>query len=191
MEPTGISLLAAATGHGVAFYVLAALTVASAVLMVLQKNPVASALWLVLCFIGMAGLFVVMQAYFLAVIQVLVYAGAIMVLFLFVIMLLDQREGDTAVNLPRMPAVGLAAAALFLVAMIAVVSASKPFFDLPMTELIAKTAELAKDPKLGLSGSVGAVGFPLFSQWLLPFEVTSILLLAAIVGAVALTKRKL
>ena len=79
----------------------------------------------------------------------------------------------------------------FLVAMIAVVSASKPFFDMPMTDLIAQTAELAKAPELKGSGSVGAVGFPLFSEWLLPFEVTSILLLAAIVGAVALTKRKL
>ena len=144
MEPIGISLLAAVGGHGVAFYVLAALTVASAVLMVLQKSPVASALWLVLCFIGMAGIFVIMQAFFLAVIQVLVYAGAIMVLFLFVIMLLDQRDGErggtSEVNLPRMPAVGVAAAALFLVAMIAVVSASKPFFDMPMTDQIGRAS---------------------------------------------------
>ncbi|MEN8149351.1 MAG: NADH-quinone oxidoreductase subunit J, partial [Planctomycetota bacterium] len=113
----------------------------------------------------------------------------------FVIMLLDQRDGGKDgsgdVNLPRMPAVGIAAAALFLVAMIAVVSASKPFFDMPMADLIAQTTALAKDPKLGTSGSVGALGFPLFSEWLLPFEVTSVLLLAAIVGAVALTKRKL
>ena len=76
------------TWSTVLFYVLAALTVASAILMVVQKNPVASALWLVLCFIGMAGLFVIMEAFFIAVVQVLVYAGAIMVLFLFVIMLL-------------------------------------------------------------------------------------------------------
>lgn len=188
MEPIGMSLLASVSGHGVAFYVLAALTVASAVLMVLQRSPVASALWLVLCFIGMAGLFVIMGAYFLAVVQVLVYAGAIMVLFLFVIMLLDQRDGAKEVDLPRMPAVGIAAAALFLVAMIAVVSASKPFFEMPMTELITQTAALAKAKDVD---SVGSVGLPLFREWLLPFEVTSILLLSAIVGAVALTKRKL
>ena len=191
MEPIGVTLLASGAGHGIAFYVLAALTVAAAILMVLQKNPVASALWLVLCFIGMAGLFVIMEAFFIAVVQVLVYAGAIMVLFLFVIMLLDLREGEGEIKLPRMPAVGLAAAALFLVAMIAVISASKPFFAMPMVELIAQTSALAADPALRGSGSVGAVGFPLFSEWLLPFEVTSVLLLAAIVGAVALTKKAL
>jgi len=191
MEPIGISLLAAATGHGIAFYVLSALTVATAILMVLQKNPVASALWLVLCFVGLAGLFVNMEAYFIAVIQVLVYAGAIMVLFLFVIMLLDLRDEGDEITLPRLPVVGLAAAALFLVAMVMVVTAAKPFFGKSMVDLIAKSSLQAADPALEGSGSVGALGFPLFRDWLLPFEVTSVLLLAAIVGAVALTKRKL
>jgi len=191
MEPIGITLLAQAAGHGLAFYVLAALTVAAAILMVLQKSPVASALWLVLCFIGIAGLFVIMEAFFLAVVQVLVYAGAIMVLFLFVIMLLDLREGEGQVSLPRMPAVGLAAAALFLVAMIAVISASKPFFSMPMVDLISEMSALVADPALQGSGSVGALGFPLFGEWLLPFEVTSVLLLSAIVGAVTLTKKRI
>jgi NADH-quinone oxidoreductase subunit J len=180
----GISLLAAGGGHAVAFYVLSAAAIASAFLMLTQKNPVASVLWLVLCFVGLAGLFVLLQAYFIAVVQILVYAGAIMVLFLFVIMLLDLRaEEIKAMALPRVPFVGLAAAVLFLGAMVAVVRASDPWFGQPMSEYLLDRSSLGD--------SVKAVGLPLFSQWLLPFEVTSVLLLAAIIGAVALTKRKL
>ena len=180
----GISLLAASGGHAIAFYALSAVAIASAILMLTQKNPVASVLWLVLCFIGLAGLFVILQAYFIAVIQILVYAGAIMVLFLFVIMLLDLRpEEIRSMKLPRIPLVGVTAAALFLVAMVAVVHASKAWFGRPIGDYLLDRGDLGD--------SVRSVGLPLFSQWLLPFEVTSVLLLAAIVGAVALTKRKL
>jgi NADH-quinone oxidoreductase subunit J len=170
--------------ESIAFYALSAITIAAAVLMLIQKNPVASVLWLVVAFVGVAGLFVVMQAYFLAVVQVLVYGGAIMVLFLFVIMLLDLRVEDLeALTLPRVPVVGVVAAALFLVAMVFVVTASEPFFELSMSDLLQN--------RESLGDSVKAVGLPLFREWLLPFEATSILLLSAIVGAVALTKRKL
>jgi NADH-quinone oxidoreductase subunit J len=143
----------------------------------------------VLAMLGLAGLFVVQEAFFLAAVQVLVYAGAIMVLFLFVIMLLDLRVEDGEVSLPRVPVVGLAGAVLFPVAMIAVISATRGYFDLSMVDLLSgsRTAMAA----IGLSDSVSAVGRPIFGEWLLPFEVTSILLLAAIIGAVALTKRTL
>ncbi len=125
-----------------------------------------------------------MQAYFLAVIEVLVYAGAIMVLFLFVIMLLDLRREDLGrITLPRIPAVGVTAAVLFLAALVSTVAAAKPWFGEPMARFLGAPS--------GLGDSVRAVGLPLFRQWLLPFEVTSVLLLAAIIGAVALTKRKL
>ena len=181
------SILAASTGSAVAFYVLSALAIAAALLMVVQKNPVASVLWLVVSFIGLAGLFLIMQAYFLAVIQILVYAGAILVLFLFVIMLLDLRTDEMKeMALPRVPVVGLAAAALFLVSMIAVLTAVKPYFGESMTELVKAAAAGA-----ATGDSVRAVGLALFSDWILPFEVTSVLLLAAIVGAVAITKKKL
>jgi len=184
MEPTGITLLAASAGHAVAFYLLSALAIAAALVMVVQKNPVASVLWLVLAFIGLAGLFLLMQAYFLAIVQVLVYAGAIMVLFLFVIMLLDMRTdagGESSV--PEAPVVGLAGAALFLVAMVMVLGVSSPYFEMPMETLLAK----AGTPE----DSVREVGVPLFQRWLLPFEVVSVLLLTAIVGAVALTKKRI
>jgi NADH-quinone oxidoreductase subunit J len=176
-------LLAAGTGHAVAFYAMAALAVASAVLMMTQRNPVACVLWLVVCFIGLAGLFVTLEAYFLAVIQVLVYAGAIMVLFLFVIMLLNLRREDMQqVSLPRIPLVGVVAALLLLAAVVSVISASRPWFGMSVAGILAEIGP-TKD-------SVREIGLPLFRDWLLPFEVTSILLLVAIVGAVALTKRK-
>jgi NADH-quinone oxidoreductase subunit J len=179
-----IGILGALTGQTVAFYAFSALAIGAAILMVTQKNPVASALWLVLSFLALAGLFVVMQAYFIAVVQVLVYAGAIMVLFLFVIMLLDLRMEDLKkVTVTRIPAVGVTAAVLFLVGMVSVVSAAKPFFGAPMADYLGDPATMGD--------SIRLIGIPLFSDWLLPFEVTSILLLVAIVGAVALTKRKL
>jgi NADH-quinone oxidoreductase subunit J len=184
MEPFSQTLLAAAGGQAVAFYACAAITIAAAILMVVAKNPVAGVLWLVLAFIGLAGIFVTLQAYFLAVIQVLVYAGAIMVLFLFVIMLLDLRREDIAkMGLPKLPFVGVVAAVLFFVALFMVLRASRPFFEMPVADLLVPPAETGD--------SVRQVGLALFQQWLLPFEVTSVLLLAAIVGAVALTKKKL
>ena len=183
MEPISLTLLAV-SGHTVAFYALAALAIAGALLMVTGKNPVASVLWLVMSFVGLAGLFVVLEAYFIAVIQILVYAGAIMVLFLFVIMLLNLRKEDIAkMTFGKIPVVGVVAAVLFLAAMFLVVSASKPFFGASVTEILGAAT--------GPVDSVRAIGLPLYRQWILPFEVTSILLLTAIVGAVALTKRRL
>jgi NADH-quinone oxidoreductase subunit J len=189
MEPIGMSLIATATGHAISFYALSALAIAAALLMVVSRHAVASALWLVLAMVGLAGLFVIQNAFFLAAVQVLVYAGAIMVLFLFVIMLLDLRVEDEEVSLPRVPVVGLAGAVLFPVAMIAVISATHGYFDLEVGDLLARSQ--AAMAAIGVTNSVSAVGRPIFGEWLLPFEVTSILLLAAIVGAVALTKRKL
>lgn len=181
MEPM---LLAAATGQAIAFYATAALAVASAILMVTQRNPVACVLWLVVCFVGLAGMFITLQAYFLAVIEVLVYAGAIMVLFLFVVMLLNLRTEDLkAVTLPSVPLVGVVAALLFLSAIVTVVAASRPFFGQSVADVLAAIGP-TRD-------SVREIGVPLFRDWLLPFEVTSILLLAAIVGAVAITKKRL
>ena len=184
MDPISRELLAAGGGQAVAFYACAAVAIAAAILMVVKKNPVAGVMWLVLSFIGLAGLFVTLQAYFLAVIQVLVYAGAIMVLFLFVIMLLNLRQEDLRkMRLPKTPFAGVIAAALFFTAVFFVVKASTPAFEMPVGSLL-------EDPATA-GDSVKAIGLPLFSQWLLPFEITSVLLLAAIVGAVALTKKKL
>ena len=162
----------------VLFYVFAALSIAAAVMAVTRKNAVASALWLVLMFFGMAGVFVLLEAFFVAAVQVLVYAGAIMVLFLFVIMLLDLRSEELRfLGSPSFRRPGLVVAGGFLVLGVFLVWRSGDLLRLAAGG--------------GPDGSAGAIGDAMFNRFLLAFEVTSVLLLGAILGAVVLTKRRL
>jgi len=159
------------------FYLFGLVSLASALLAVTRKNAVAAAMWLVMMFFGLAGIYVVLEAYFVAAVQILVYAGAIMVLFLFVIMLLDLRSEELEQKpRPRLKLLGVVGAAAFLGTAVFAVLASK-------VELSAVPAEL--------DGGPAAIGESLFNRWVLAFEVTSFLLLGAILGAVVLTKRKL
>jgi NADH-quinone oxidoreductase subunit J len=160
------------------FHVFGLVSLGAAVLAITRRNAVASACWLVLMFFGLAGVYVLMQAFFVAAVQVLVYAGAIMVLFLFVIMLIDLRNDDlAAVGPPRWKALGVAAALDFLLlALWAVYRAEVPWTP--------------ADPALP-DGGAGAIGEAMFNKWLLAFEATSVLLLGGILGAVLLTKRRL
>ena len=164
------------------FWTFAGIAVASAVLCITRTSPVASALWLVMTLFQIAALFVMLDAQFLAVLQVLVYAGAIMVLFLFVIMLLNL--GRLSVSDIKGP-VGLAVATFLAGALglqLLIVTREAPPADVSLPAGTLAAAELAQ-------GMVGAVAHPLFSAYLVPFEITSVLLLAAIVGAVVLAKR--
>ncbi len=156
----------------------------SALLCITRRNPVSSALWLVVTLFSLAALFVLLDAQFLAVLQVLVYAGAIMVLFLFVIMLLNLgRPGPSDIKGPVAVGVGvvLAGALLFLLRPLSQVTLSSTI-TLPPGSVPALQQQ---------QGIVGAVANPLFGTYLIPFEIASVLLLAAIVGAVVLAKRKL
>ena len=156
----------------------------SALLCITRKNPVASALWLVVTLFSIAALFVLLDAQFLAVLQVLVYAGAIMVLFLFVIMLLNLgRPGPSDIKGP----LGLGVAVLLGAALL--------FLLQPLTRTTLPSAiSLPPGSVQALQqqqGIVGSVANPLFGAYLIPFEIASVLLLAAIVGAVVLAKRRL
>ncbi|HEX9164884.1 MAG TPA: NADH-quinone oxidoreductase subunit J [Gemmatimonadales bacterium] len=168
----------------IAFYVLAAMAVISALGCITQRNAVASAIWLVGTMFSLAGIYVLLNAQFIGAIQVLVYAGAIMVLFLFVIMLLNLgRGGPSDLKGPA----GLAIAALLggalFVQLRALPGAGPPaLIRLPEGTMAALQEQ---------QGMVQTVARPLFSDYLIPFEITSILLLAAVVGAVVLAKRKL
>ena len=150
------------------FYLFGIIAMVSAVLFVTRKSPVAAALWLVNVMFSLAALYVMLDAQFIGAIQVLVYAGAIMVVFLFVIMLLNLGHASELTD-----ARGMAwkmAAGLVGVAMLAMVFA--------MTR--ARVPDLLRLPP----------GGPLFHEYLLAFEITSVLLLAAIIGAVALARRR-
>ena len=172
------------------FWIFAAIAVIGSLVCILQRNPLAAALSLVQVMFSLAAIFVLLDAQFIAVIQVLVYAGAVMVLFLFVIMLLNlgrtgsDLRGAWAVT-ATLVAVGLLVAELWLLwtytpaRLAGEIGGGTP---LAGAEAIrAATAE---------RGVVGAVAAPLFETYLVPFEVTSVLLLAAIVGAVVLAKRR-
>jgi NADH-quinone oxidoreductase subunit J len=164
------------------FLVFGGTALGSALMCVTRRNAVASAVWLVVAFFGLAGCYVVLEATFVAAVQVLVYAGAIMVLFLFVIMLLDLRsEGVLAGSVRmRLPAVALALLFLTVGALCMVDATRRGLFP-----------DAAAREALVLDGGARAIGEALFTRWVLAFEVTSILLLGAILGAVVLTKRRL
>ncbi|RJP81743.1 MAG: NADH-quinone oxidoreductase subunit J [Candidatus Zixiibacteriota bacterium] len=159
------------------FLLLAVVSIFSGLMVILQKSPVASVLFLVLTLVCVAALFVMLSAPFIAAIQVIIYAGAIMVLFLFVLMLLNlQRFTEGAWS--RFQITGVVVAAV-----LAVVTA----LLLRAVPLPADSGFLRETPGLG---SVEAVGLSLFTEYLLPFEIASFLLLAGIIGAVILSRRR-
>ncbi|MDZ4673903.1 MAG: NADH-quinone oxidoreductase subunit J [Gemmatimonadota bacterium] len=182
------------------FYILAACTVVSALGCISARNPVASVMWLVSAMFGLAGIYLLHGAEFIAVIQVLVYAGAIMVLFLFVIMLLNIGDGPADLRAPPMRVVGLAVGAVLLLELVALgrYSAGRIAVEadpLGSTALSSPTAAFpgAAQALAGTAerGVVGGIAESLFTTYLVPFEITSVLLLAAAVGAVVLAKRKI
>lgn len=161
------------------FYLVALVAVVSALLVVTCKNPINSALALVNTFFSLAIFYVMLQAPFMAAIQVMVYAGAIMVLIIFVIMLLNLGS-DTQKKVKHSVAGSAALAALMALLVTYFLNRSEPTGlagDIT-SEVIAKT------------GHTELIGKALFVDFLLPFEITSVLLLVAIVGAVVLAKRE-
>jgi NADH-quinone oxidoreductase subunit J len=180
----------------VVFYIFAAIAVLSAMLCILQRSPMASALWLVSTMFSLAAIYVLLDAQFIAAIQVLVYAGAIMVLFLFVIMLLNLGHSETDLRGPSTIAATLVIVGLLGIELFALLQytprklASEfsqwPTFTDPATVFVAGQVTQQESAARGV---VGAVAAPLFQIYLIPFEITSILLLVALVGAVVLAKR--
>lgn len=170
----------------IVFYALAAMALGGAVGVVLKSNPVASLLSMVGTLASVAGIFVLLEAHFLAAIQVMVYAGAIMVLFLFVIMLLNlghDYEPDLRRGVGQFLAFGVVGTIAGLLARQLRGAEDNPvyrFFPGPegMDRLLAE------------EGIVGAIARPLFTDYVIAFELVGLLLLVALVGAVALAKRR-
>ena len=161
-----------------AFYYLAAVSVASAILAVTRRNPVHSMLWVLALFLHVAGIFLLVGAEFLAAVQVIVYAGAILVFYLFFLMLLDLPSEAEAprfsAHWPLSVGAGVAFAVLAGYAHIPRLLPAAPPLD-------------AASPA---PGSLQAIGMALFTRFALPFEITSLILLVAIVGAVVVASRK-
>ncbi len=164
-------------GASIAFYLLAALTLLSAIGVIAGKNPVHSALSLVVTLVSIAGLFALLQGEFLAVIQVLTYAGAILILFVFIIMLLNLKNEE--LEEPSPSGVGKVVLSLAGLLIFLLLSAVVSFWSLPVPELD------------GGFGSVTAVGLELFTRYLVPFEVTGVLLTVALIVSVLLAKKDL
>jgi NADH-quinone oxidoreductase subunit J len=165
------------------FYLFGLLAIGAAVAFVTRRSPVAAAMWLVVTMFNLAALYVMLDAQFIGIIQILVYAGAIMVVFLFVIMLLNlghaSEVSDIRGNAGKIFA-GLIGVAL-LAMILAVTRWRVPDVLALPTDLPARQIEQ--------TGVIAPVAQPLFNQYLLAFEVTSVLLLAAVVGAVVLGKQ--
>ena len=148
-------------------------------LVIINRNPIASALSLVVCFLGLASLFMSLDAFFICIIQVLVYAGAVMVLFLFIIMLLDLRaEERRKLNWIALAGGFLVAFAL-LVQIVAVIGS---------TRMAKQTFPPLASPQ---ADDVRNIGLLLFSNYNLPFQVIGVLILVATIGVIVLSKRQL
>ncbi len=153
-----------------------ALLVATALMVVLHKHPVTSALFLVLSFCSLAGIYLLLQAEFLGMVQVIVYAGAIMVLFLFVIMYLNlQNDVEQGAHIAVRRGIGWMVAALILLFAVLLGRGGSPGPEAP------------PNPAM-LHGNASAIGQVLYTRFLFPFEVTSMLLLVAMVGAIVMVK---
>ncbi len=162
-----------------AFYLFATLTVTSALLVIFARNPVHSVLWLIVAFFNAAGLMLLLGAEFIAMLLVIVYVGAVAVLFLFIVMMLDVdfaalRSGFTR-NLP----IGLLLALVLLAEMVIAVAAWKAG---PVTAGVAPV--VAK-----VQPNITAVGELLYTRFLMPFELAGLILLVAMIGAIVLTHR--
>jgi NADH-quinone oxidoreductase subunit J len=162
------------------FYILSAITLSTAFLTIYSRNPIHSAIYLVICFFTIAGHYLLFNAQFLAVVHVIVYAGAIMVLFLFTIMLMNLNNEDE-VHKPRITRLGaISVFVLLSSALVLIFMYSKPFVgDYPTTgedfQSIKKLGTVLLDDKQG---------------FMVPFEFASVLLLTAMIGAVLLSKKE-
>lgn len=158
------------------FYVLSAIAIGSAILVVLSRNPVYSVLWLIVTFFAISGHYILMNAQFLGIVNLIVYAGAIMVLFLFVVMLMNLNTDAKPQKNKWLRFAGTVAGGCLLLVMVAA---------LKSTEVKGMGTEL----KTGDIGLISNLGKALFTDYVVPFEISSILFLSAMVGAVVIGKK--
>jgi NADH-quinone oxidoreductase subunit J len=159
----------------IVFFFFAVVAVAFALMVVLHKHPVVNAISLVVSFFALAVMYVLLDAPFMAALQVIVYAGAIMVLFLFVIMLLNLQHEEEPMTRPIQRFLGFFGAAAF---------------GITVAYYLVKAALVNMAPGVPFESDVRSIGIRMFEAYVFPFEMVSILLLAAIVGSLLLTQRE-
>jgi NADH-quinone oxidoreductase subunit J len=159
------------------FYALSAFAIVSAIMVLVSKNPIHSVLWLILVFFAISGHYILLNAQFLAIVNIIVYAGAIMVLFLFVIMLMNVQSDKEPQKKLIAKFIGVLSGGSLLTLLIA---------------LVKQTVQLQGKQVLMKEGTIGLIhplGKALFSDYVLPFEISSVLFLSAMVGAVIIGKK--
>ena len=160
------------------FWFLSALALLSATMVLISKNPVHSILWLIVVFFAISGHYILLNAQFLAIVNLIVYAGAIMVLFLFVVMLMNLNSSNEPQKNNRLRAAGIISGGCLL---------------LLMVDIAQSTTELKSAKALTNTGSTGLIktlGMELFTNYAIPFEISSVLFLSAMVGAVVIGKKE-
>ncbi len=168
------------------FWFLSGLALISAIMVLLSKNPVHSVLWLIAVFFAISGHYILLNAQFLAIVNLIVYAGAIMVLFLFVIMLMNQSaEPEPRSKTSWIKLAGAIAGGCLLIVLVAAVRDSENLVQNFGGKAYAKTV-VTNFGEIGLIENLGRV---LFTQYLVPFEISSVLFLSAMVGAVVIGKK--
>ena len=159
------------------FILLSVMAIGSAIMMISSKSPVHSVLWLIVVFFAISGHYILLNAQFLAIVNMIVYAGAIMVLFLFVIMLMNLNAQSEPQKNMWMKLAGVISGGCFLMVLVS---------------LVRQANELTNKKALTVEGNIGLIknlGKVLFSDYVVPFEITSVLFLSAMVGAIVIGKK--
>ena len=166
------------TATEILFWFLSALALFSAVMVLISKNPVHSVLWLIVVFFSISGHYILLNAQFLAIVNLIVYAGAIMVLFLFVIMLMNLNSDTEPQRNSLIKLAGVVAGCLLLTVMVSAVRSAGE---------ISNSQAVMNEGDMGLIQNLGKV---LFTDYVVPFEISSVLFLSAMVGAVVIGKNE-
>jgi NADH-quinone oxidoreductase subunit J len=164
------------TATEILFWILSALAIFSALMVLISRNPVHSVLWLIVVFFSISGHYILLNAQFLAIVNLIVYAGAIMVLFLFVIMLMNLNNATEPQRNSLIKLAGVVAGCLLLMVMVSAVRSAGEISH----------SQATADGGIGLIENLGTV---LFTQYVVPFEISSVLFLSAMVGAVVIGKK--
>jgi NADH-quinone oxidoreductase subunit J len=158
------------------FLLLSVMAVGSALMMITSKNPVNSVLWLIVVFFAISGHYILLNAQFLAIVNIIVYAGAIMVLFLFVVMLMNLNAETEPVKNRRLQLIGISSGGALMLIIISAIS------KIDVEQMVQINA--------GDSGLIKVLGMNLFKNYVLPFEISSVLFLSAMIGAVVIGKKE-